>query len=81
MADNTYSTLKISQELIEEIIEAIHDINYGSIEIYVQDNLVTQITVRKIKKTNVTLNGKSKKFNGKYKNINTNYTLKQAIDN
>jgi hypothetical protein len=42
----------VSPELIDEVVEAIRSVKgWGSIEIYVQDYCVTQITVRKIKKT------------------------------
>jgi len=43
---------QVRQALIDEIIKALNSVNgYGSIEIYVQDHSVTQITVRNIKKT------------------------------
>ena len=47
-----YSTKNPSQKLIEEIKEALSSIDWGSIEIYVQNSEVTQITRRQIKKTN-----------------------------
>jgi len=48
-----YSTQKISEVLVTEIKGALQSVkNYGSIEIYIQDGVVTQITVRNIKKTN-----------------------------
>ncbi len=44
---------KISPELIAEIVEALNNIRgWGSVEIYVQDYKVVQITERNIKKTN-----------------------------
>ena len=44
--------MKISDNLIEEIKTALKSVpSYGSIEIYVQNGTVTQITVRNIKKT------------------------------
>lgn len=44
--------MRISQKLIEEIKKALKSVpSYGSIEIYVQNGAVTQITVRNIKKT------------------------------
>ncbi|MBM4402576.1 MAG: DUF2292 domain-containing protein, partial [Candidatus Cloacimonetes bacterium] len=43
-----FSTKKISSELLNEIKEAIRDKYYGSVEIYIQDNKVTQITERVI---------------------------------
>lgn len=57
-----YSTKKISKTLVEEVISSLKSVDsYGSIEIIVQDNFVTQITVRNIKKTkNASSNGKSK---------------------
>ena len=39
------------QTLFEEIQAALQTIRFGSIEIYVQDGVVTQVTVRNIKKT------------------------------
>ena len=48
-----YSTQNISPILLEEIKQALRSVSpYGSVEVYVQDNMVTQITVRSIKKTN-----------------------------
>lgn len=48
-----YSTKKITQDLIAEIKDALKNVRgWGSVEIYVQDNRVTQITERNIRKTN-----------------------------
>lgn len=48
-----YSTQNISERLVVEIKSALQSVkNYGSIEIYIQNGVVTQITVRNIKKTN-----------------------------
>lgn len=48
-----YSTKKISSRLVGEMKSALKSIkSYGSVELYVQNNTVTQITVRNIKKTN-----------------------------
>lgn len=42
----------VSKDLVEEIMRALKSVKgYGSIEIYVQNHSVTQITVRNIKKT------------------------------
>lgn len=50
-----YSTTKITKTLLSEIEQALRSVSpYGSLEIFVQDNVVTQITVRKIKKTSST---------------------------
>ena len=47
-----YSTQKISDKLLREISEALLNLDYGSVEIYVTNGEVTQITKRHIKKTN-----------------------------
>ncbi len=47
-----YSTKIVSAKLLNEIKEAIHNLNFGSVEIYVVNNQVTQITRRHIRKTN-----------------------------
>jgi len=48
-----YSTKRISPTLVDEIKTALKSIqSFGSVEIYVQDSTVTQISVRTIKKTN-----------------------------
>lgn len=39
--------------IISEIKKALDDMVFGSVELYVQNRKVTQITVRHIKKTNV----------------------------
>lgn len=55
-----YSTKRVSDALLEEIKQALKNIRgWGSVEIYVQDYKVTQITERNIKKTNHKL-GKTK---------------------
>ncbi|HUW22093.1 MAG TPA: DUF2292 domain-containing protein [Candidatus Bathyarchaeia archaeon] len=52
MATPLYSTKSISHHLLEEIIDSLKNLDYGSLEIYVVDHQVTQITKRQIKKTN-----------------------------
>ena len=48
-----YSTKNISDTLLNEIKNALQSVSlYGSVEIYVQNGVVTQITVRNIRKTN-----------------------------
>lgn len=42
-----------NSSIIDEIKEAIENIDYGSVEIIVQNREVTQISTRIIKKTNV----------------------------
>jgi len=49
---NDYSTKEVNQELLAEIAEALKNIRgWGSVEIFVQDFKVVQITERNIKKT------------------------------
>lgn len=51
--DKNKSVKKISKELLDEIVSSLQSAApYGSVEIYLQNNNVTQVTVRKIKKTN-----------------------------
>ncbi|MEK7572889.1 MAG: DUF2292 domain-containing protein [Patescibacteria group bacterium] len=42
---------KKTPQLLSEINEALDDIRWGSIEVFVQNDEVTQITVKNIKKT------------------------------
>lgn len=44
--------------IIDEIKEAIDNIDYGSVEVIVQNGEVTQISTRIIKKTNLKNNSK-----------------------
>jgi hypothetical protein len=47
-----HSTKRITIQLIEELKQALKSISgYGSVEVIVQDDKVTQISVRNIKKT------------------------------
>ncbi len=56
-----YSTHQISPLLLDEIRNAIQSVHqFGSVEIYVQNHTVTQITVRTIKKTSVSVESSSK---------------------
>ena len=49
----TYSAKRVSKQLVIEISKALKSIDsHGSVEIYVADTTVTQITVRNIRKTN-----------------------------
>ena len=41
------------QSILNEIRQAIENIQYGSVEVIVQDGTVTQISTRIIKKTNL----------------------------
>jgi hypothetical protein len=52
LKNSEYSTKKLSDQLIKDIRKSLKSIDsHGSIEIYVQDSMVTQITIRNIKKT------------------------------
>jgi hypothetical protein len=56
---------KLNKPLAQEIESALRLLGgYGSIEIYIQNSVVTQITVRNIKKTSVGLSeaGTAKKL-------------------
>lgn len=49
-----YSTKTITGKLLSEIEAALKNLDYGSVELYVVNGEVTQITKRQIKKTNHT---------------------------
>lgn len=54
--NHDYSVKRISDTLIKELMLALKSVqDYGSVEIFVQDGVVTQITVRNIRKTGRTL--------------------------
>lgn len=48
--DDDYSTQKITPQLISHIVETLRNKAYGSIEIFVENYMVTQITQRTITK-------------------------------
>lgn len=52
----------ISQNLLSEIKEALESVKFGSIEIFVQNKVVTQITVRNIHKTSVEIESESSNY-------------------
>jgi len=47
-----HSTKKVNRNLINEIKQALKNVRWGSVEIYIQDKKVVQITERHIRKTN-----------------------------
>lgn len=49
-AGDVYTTQNISAQLISQIVDALRDKRYGSVEIYIEDYNVVQITERSIKK-------------------------------
>ncbi len=48
--NNKYSTQQITPQLISQIVDALRNKAYGSIEIYIENFNVVQITERKITK-------------------------------
>jgi len=50
--DHDYSTQKIKPQLVSQIVDALKNKAYGSVEIYIQNYTVTQITERTITKVN-----------------------------
>jgi hypothetical protein len=70
--DDNYATKNASPLLVEEVIRSIQSVNYGSVEIYIQNGKVTQISVRQIKKTSIApVNGNEKSEDGSFKNFHT----------
>lgn len=53
---------KSKQDLLGEIEQALGSVDFGSVEIYVQDKKVTQISVRSIKKTSIEINQKQEEI-------------------
>lgn len=48
-----YSTKRVSTNLLDEVKQALKEVKgWGSVELYVQNHKVVQITSRNIKKTN-----------------------------
>lgn len=64
--DHSFSTQKITPQLISQIIDAIKNKYYGSVEIYIQNYSVTQITERTI--TKITRTSIAKKLNSENNN-------------
>ena len=58
--DHDYSTQKIKPQLISQIVDALHNKAFGSVEIYIQNYRVTQITERTITKVSRSGNGQKK---------------------
>lgn len=65
---NNSSINNDSSELYTEIKNALRSVTYGSIEIIIQNKVVTQITVRNIHKTSVDLDSE----NSQSVKVNTN---------
>jgi len=54
------NTKTVTTQLIDEIKEALESVKFGSIEIFIQNKIVTQITVRNIRKTSVEIQEEEK---------------------
>ncbi len=51
--NNVNHKQNVATSLVKEIVESINSVKpFGSVEIYIQNGEVTQITMRKIRKTN-----------------------------
>jgi len=51
-----YSTRRVSSDLLEELKQALKEVKgWGSVEVYIQNHKVVQVTSRNIKKTNHSL--------------------------
>ncbi len=57
-------------KLINEVQKALDDIIFGSVELYVQNGKVTQITVRNIKKTGISMGTDIQEDNPPEKELN-----------
>ncbi|MCL5438801.1 MAG: YezD family protein [Patescibacteria group bacterium] len=55
----SYPLKKDSSKLLGEIEKALDGVIFGSVEIYVQDGKVVQISKRSIQKTNITITDQS----------------------
>jgi len=53
-ADNDFSTQKITPQLIAQVVDALRNKAFGSVEIYIQNYNVVQITERTITKVTKT---------------------------
>ena len=60
-----------SEQLLKEIVKALQSLQYGSVEIIVQDKTVTQITVRNITKTSINMESRKSISDSKYTRVAT----------
>ena len=75
-ADNEFSTQNITPRLISQIVDALKNKAYGSVEIYIQNYTVTQITERTITKV---ANLKSFRKSSVIKHNGQNHKFKQDL--
>ena len=66
-SDQDFSTQTITPQLIGQIVDAIRNKAYGSIEIYIQNHRVVQITERTITKVGITSRKTYSPQNGNHK--------------
>ena len=71
--DQNFSTQQISPQLISQVIDALRNKAYGSVEIYIENHRVVQITERTITKVGRSFNG-----NGQRKFIRLKASFKRA---
>ena len=64
------------KQVISEVERALDDILFGSVELYVQEGKVTQITIRHIKKTGVGAESGSNGHAQKRMRTKTNLNIK-----
>lgn len=73
--------LKNSPALLEEIRNVLKSVSFGSVEIYVQNSKVTQLTVRKIVKTKYDINEEETHEDPQTINLKTiQINQKQSVD-
>ena len=58
--DHDFSTQSVSPQLVSQIVDALKNKAYGSVEIYIQNYRVTQITERTITKVSRSGNGQKR---------------------
>jgi len=58
---------QIPSHLLTEIKNALESVKFGSIEIFVQNKVITQITVRNIHKTSMEVNEENTNVNSNVK--------------
>lgn len=61
------------KELMGNVEKDLTELMYGSIELFVQDGEVTQITVRRIKKTGASANPSKVKYQKEEDNLDSKY--------
>ena len=66
--ENDFSTQKISPTLISQIVDALKNKHYGSVEIFIENYTVTQITQRSITKLKSFSSGQGKFIKNKITN-------------